>query len=635
MTKQLSEDKLYLFNEGKYYNAYEMLGSHFENGGTRFNVWVPGARSVFVVGEFSNWEEWSEYRLQPVGNSGIWTCFVNDLKPGAKYKYSITSKAGKRLPLKADPYAVYSEVRPNTASIVHEFNYKWKDDAWIAKREKTNHFKSPKNIYEVHLGSWKRNPLPENATELEKDNNFYTYTQLADELIPYVKNMGYTHIEIMPVMEHPFDGSWGYQTTGYFAATSRYGKPEELMYLIDKAHRANIGIILDWAAGHFCLDDFGLAKFNGEMLYENEVHPNWGTGKFDFGRPEVRSFLLSNAMFWIKQYHADGIRVDGVSSMLYLNFGVDDPKKKKFNKYGDEGNLEAISFCKELSEVIGKYCPGVMLIAEESTAWPLVTKPPEVNGLGFHYKWDMGWMHDTLNYMKADFPYREGCHNMLTFSMMYAYAENYILPFSHDEVVHGKASIIGRMPGDTWRQFAGLRALAMYQMTHTGAKLNFMGNEIAQFIEWRYYEGLEFFLTEKFENHKRHQDFIKDLNHVYKKEKELWQDDNDPAGFEWIDANDSKQSVYSYLRKTAKGRTRQICVIHFGVFEYEKYRVGVPGPGYYQEIINSDDKKYGGNGHTNPSIIKAEKIPAHGRPYSIAINIPSLGGMILKKVNKK
>lgn len=629
MENNLNEKNIYLFNEGKYYQAYELFGSHLENAGTRFTVWVPGAKSVFVVGSFNKWKEESEYELQPIGNSGVWTVFVNKNLSGKTYKYSITDSKGNKLPLKADPYAVYAEKRPNTASIVHSLNYEWKDSEWIEKREHTDHFKTPKNIYEVHLGSWKRSDKI-----ADKENNYYTYRQYAKELVSYVKKMGYTHIEILPVMEFPFDGSWGYQTTGYYAATSRFGKPEDLMYFIDKAHNAGIGVILDWAAGHFCLDEHGLAKFNGSMLYENSIHPNWGTGKFDFGRPEVRSFLFSNAMFWLKEFHADGIRVDGVSSILYLNFGIDDPKQKIFNKYGDEGNLEAIEFFKELSELVGKFCPGVMMIAEESTAWPMVTYPPKDGGLGFHYKWDMGWMHDTLNYISADFPYRDNCHDLLTFSMMYTYSENFILPFSHDEVVHGKCSLIGRMPGDTWRQFAGLRNLALYQMTHPGAKLNFMGNEFAQFIEWRYYEGLEFFLTEQFENHKKHQDYIRDLNKLYKKEKALWECDYGWKGFEWIDADNKEQHIISYIRKDEADKTHLITLINFGINQYEEYRVGVLKRGTYKEIFNTDKKEYGGNGQINEVSVKAEKIPYHGKPYSIKIKIPALGGLILKKASK-
>ncbi len=631
MENKLDSQNLYLFNEGTYYNAFESFGSHPQKDGTLFNVWCPDARSVFVLGDFSNWNEMPEYELHPADNSGVWTGFFKDIKEGYKYKYSITSSDGRKLPLKADPFAFCSEKRPGTASVVWNLDYKWHDQKWLEKRNSSDHFRSAKNIYEVHLGSWKRNPLPENATQNEKDNNFYTYEQIADELIPYVKDMGYTHIEIMPVMEHPFDGSWGYQTMGYYAASSRYGTPQGLKHLIDTAHRAGIGVILDWVAGHFCLDDPGLARFNGSMLYENEVHPNWGTGKFDFGRPQVRSFLLSNAMFWLKEYHADGIRVDGVSSMLYLNFGVDDPKLKKLNKFGNEGNLEAIDFLKALSSMVGKYCPGTMLIAEESTAWPLVTKPPEDGGLGFHYKWDMGWMHDTLNYMKTDFPYREGAHSLLTFSIMYTFSENFILPFSHDEVVHGKASLIGRMPGDTWRQFAGLRSLALYQMTHNGGKLNFMGNEIAQFIEWRFYEGIEFCLTEQFENHKKHQDFIRDLNRLYKKEAALWLDDTSPESFRWIDADNAHQSVLSYVRSTKDGKEKLICLINFGTDQYDGYRIGVPEPGRYHELISSDSEKYGGNGHINKGIIRTEDEPFHGMPYSVCIRIPSLGGLILKK----
>ena len=630
---KLDNDLLYLFAEGNYYHMYETFGVHFikENGkkGAQFNVWAPGALSVCVTGDFCGWSD-NGWFLSPVASTGVWTGFIEGFPEDTRYKFIIVTDMGEKL-YKADPFAFYAEQRPATASIAHTLKYRWHDKRWMTKRAKTDHFKTPKNIYEVHLGSWMQHetddPDPDNT------DRFYTYRELAGELVPYVKEMGYSHIEILPVMEHPFDGSWGYQTTGYYAATSRYGAPEDFMYLIDTCHAAGIGVILDWVPGHFCRDAHGLAKFNGHMLYENEEHPNWGTFKFDYGRGEVKSFLLSNAMFWLEQYHADGIRVDGVSSMLYLNFGIDDPAQKKYNMFGEEKNLEAMEFLRCLSDMVGEYFPGVCLIAEESTAWPLVTYPPKDGGLGFHYKWDMGWMNDTLHYMQADFPYRKGCHDMLTFSMMYAFNENFILPLSHDEVVHGKCSLIGRMPGDYWRQFAGLRLLAMYQITHPGGKLNFMGNEIGQFIEWKYTEGLEWFMLD-YESHAKHREFIKALNNMYLKEKALWECDHDWRGFEWIDADNSEQCVYSYIRKNESERELLITILNSEVNPIEGFRIGVPKKGVYRELLSSDDKKFGGSGVVNEGAFKAESVPYHGKPYSILVTVPPLGGSIFKRFTK-
>ncbi|MBE6042505.1 MAG: 1,4-alpha-glucan branching protein GlgB, partial [Clostridiales bacterium] len=524
-------------------------------------------------------------------------------------------------------------LRPNTASVVTDLSYKWKDSEWISERERKNNFTSPMNIYEVHLGSWRRHPV---------EDGFYTYREIARELVPYVKKMGYTHIEILPVMEHPLDASWGYQVTGYYAPTSRHGNPADLKYLIDTCHRSGIGVILDWVPGHFCPDEQGLSNFNGGKLYESEIHPDWGTYKFDFSRNQVRSFLLSNAMYWIDEFHADGIRVDGVSSMLYLNFGVRDQAKKKFNKYGDEGDLDAIDFLREFNYMVGTSFNGVFTVAEESTAWPLVTRPPESGGLGFHFKWNMGWMNDTLEYMKNDFPYRSYHHNKLTFSLTYAYSENFILPLSHDEVVHGKLSLIGRMPGDIWRQFAGIRLLAVYQMTHPGKKLNFMGHEIAQFIEWREYEELEWFLLE-YENHAKYQRFIKELNALYKEHPALWADDTSWDGFRWIDADNREQNIYTFIRMSHKDKMELdeggaepqdetlVVALNSGVQAFDEYRIGVPEKGFYKEIFNSDAEKYAGSGRVNPRQIRAKKIPMHGMPYSIGVKLPVIGGCIFRK----
>ncbi len=628
MGKIIDEDQIYLFNEGRYFYAYRSFGSHVADGGVHFTVWVPGARKVRVYGNFNDWR-W-DHELKPVGNSGIWTGFFTDVHEGDIYKYIIETDNGKTLE-KSDPFAFYSEMRPSTASIVHTAKYEWSDSDWMKGRAVREGSGRPKNIYEVHLGSWKRH----DASGTDGKDGFYTYSELAAELVDYVKEMGYTHMEILPVMEHPLDASWGYQVTGFYSPTSRYGKPEDLMHLIDCAHQSGISVILDWVPGHFCYDSHGLALFNGHYLYEKDMHPNWGTGKFDFGRPEVRSFLLSNANYWFGEFHADAMRVDGVSSMLYLNFGIDDPKQKKFNKYGDEGNLEAIEFLHELSDMVGSIHPGACLIAEESTAWPLVTYPPKNGGLGFNYKWDMGWMHDTLNYFSMDFPYRPGNHNLLTFSMMYAYSENFVLPFSHDEIVHGKASLIGKMPGDYWRKFAGLRLLMLYQMTHPGAKLNFMGNELAQWTEWHEYESVEWFLIDQFEAHRKHHDFVKALNKLYLNEKALWEVDHSWEGFSWIDANNGAQCVASYIRMGRNDEDNVYVVLNCEVNPYEEYRIGVDSLGTYYEIFNTDSEKFGGSGVVNTGMIEAEEVPYHGRDYSIVLRIPPLGATVLKRKKRK
>ena len=621
--EKLTKEILYLYNTGKLYHAWQTFGAHIEDGGVQFTLWAPDVKSVRVTGDFNGWD--ASAVMEPIGDTGVWTCFVSGAKAGDHYKYVIETAGGAVLS-KADPFAFMNVRRPGTDSIITELWYEWDDADWMKEREEKDTFTSPMNIYECHLGSWKR-PEGEDA--------FYTYRELADTLVPYVKDMGYTHVEFLPVMEHPLDASWGYQVTGFYAPTSRYGSPHDLKHLIGAFHKAGIGVILDWVPGHFCPDDHGLREFNGSKLYESTVHPDWGTYKFDFSRPQVRSFLLSNIMYWISEYHADGIRVDGVSSMLYLNFGISDRSKMTFNKYGGDGDLDAIEFLKEMNYMIGTSSKGVFTVAEESSAWPLVTKPPKDGGLGFHYKWNMGWMNDTLEYMKTDFPWREHAHNKLTFSMTYAYSENYILPLSHDEVVHGKHSLIGRMPGDTWRQFAGARLLAMYQMTHPGKKLNFMGHEIAQFIEWREYESLEWFLL-GYENHERFQAYIKDLNHIYAKHPALWSIDNSWDGFTWIDPDNRQQNVLTYLRRGRAATEDEkgellICAVNMGVQAFDEFEIGVPEPGYYKEIINSDDSKYAGSGRVNTRQVRARKKAAHGMPYSIRVKLPVVGGAIFRK----
>ena len=640
--RQLSDEILYLYNTGKLYHAYRTFGAHITEGGVQFTVWAPDVKEIRVTGDFNGWNPSDDrYLLEEIGSTGIYTGFVPDIGVGARYKYDICFMSGKHV-LKADPYAFASEKRPATASVVADLTYEWNDSEWIAKRENADTFSSPMNIYEIHLGSWRRHPVEKSEDpDKPEEDGFYNYRETAAELIPYIKEMGYTHIEILPVMEHPLDASWGYQVTGYYAPTARYGNPTDFKYLIDECHKAGIGVILDWVPGHFCPDEQGLANFNGGKLYESIIHPDWGTYKFDFGRNQVRSFLFSNAMFWLEEYHADGIRVDGVSSMLYLNFGINDRSQYRFNKDGGEGDLEAIDFIRELNTMIGTNFKGVFTVAEESSAWPLVTRPPETGGLGFHYKWNMGWMNDTLEYMKCDFPWRSGSHNKLTFSMTYAYSENYILPLSHDEVVHGKCSLIGRMPGDIWRQFAGIRLLAMYQMTHPGKKLNFMGHEIAQFIEWREYEQLEWFLL-GYDNHAKYQEFIKDLNHVYLEHPALWSEDTSWDGFKWIDADNREQNIYTYVRMS-KGRSSDdsgkevlVVALNTDVQAFDEYVIGVPEKGFYKEIINSDSSKYAGSNRVNTRQIRAKKKPAHGMPYSITVRMPVVGGAVfMKKPEKK
>lgn len=620
----ITRDDNYFFRKGVWTKGYEKMGAHLcrYNGvdGCFFTVWAPGANKVSVVGNFNEWN--GKKNVMKVNKTGdIWTLFVPGVVDGDIYKYLIETKEGKHL-YKADPYAFQAELRPETASKVSDITgYKWKDSRWMNKRKKMGHQCKPFNIYEVHLGSWK----------CHEDGTYYTYDELADELIDYVADMGYTHVELMPVMEHPFDGSWGYQITGYYAPTSRYGTPKQFMHLVEKAHQAGIGVIIDWVPGHFCRDEHGLGNFTGTKVYEDKDHAQWGTYTFDYSKGEVRSFLISNAAYWIEMYHVDGIRVDGVSSILYMNFGIDDPRMKRYNPDGTEGDLQAIKFLQEMNTIIGTNYSDVMMIAEESTAWPLVTRPPEVDGLGFHYKWDMGWMNDTLNYIKTDFPYKPGNHNMLTFSMMYAYNENFILPLSHDEVVHGKSSIIGRMPGDNWRKFAGCRVLLMYQMCHPGGKLNFMGNEFGQFIEWRFYEQLEWFMIDRFETHRKHQQFVKALNNIYKEYKALWIKDTSWEGFEWLDADNYKQSIISFVRHGKTPMDDLIVVLNFTPETYNDYRVGVTRKGIYEEVFNSDDTAYGGSGMLNKGEIKSRKKAWHGKDHSVSINIPPIGGVILKR----
>lgn len=644
----LTSDDIHLFANGMWQRAWEKMGAHKDtqdgHDGWLFRVWAPSVLSVHVVGDFNGWDP-KATPLSRAGESDMWEGFVPGLSQGDLYKYVIETDAGELL-WKADPFGFYAETCPGTASKLWDISgYTWKDATWLRRRSERDIMKSPLNIYEVHLGSWKRHgtepqgepredgtwPGPGDPFPAQR-GTYYTYDDLSDELVAYVKQMGYTHIEVMPLMEHPFDGSWGYQATGYFSATSRYGTPQQLMHFVDSCHKAGIGVILDWVPGGFCANAEGLATFNGHMLFEREIHPNWGTHKFDFGRPEVRSFLVSNVLFWIEQFHVDGIRMDGVSSMLYLNFGVDNPADKKFNKYGTEEDLDASAFIRQVNCAVGKEFPDVMMIAEESTAWPLVTYPAEDGGLGFHLKWDMGWMNDTLHYMQCDFPWRPGNHSLLTFSIMYAFSENFVLPLSHDEVVNGKCSLIGRMPGDDWRRFAGLRTLAFYQMMHPGAKLSFMGDEIGQQIEWRYYESIEWFLAQDFDaTHGAQQRFIEALNHLYTAQRALWQNAYSEQGFEWIDADNSEQSIISFVRHGDKPTDDLLVLINFDPASYESYRVGVPREGDWELVFTSDDVAFGGSGYPKVEMASSKPEAWNGRENSIEIAVPGLAGLVYRR----
>jgi len=624
----LSDYDLYLFNEGNHHKIYEKLGAHqiAVNGtdGTLFAVWAPCARRVSVVGNFNGWDG-RRHQMRCLGSSGVWEIFIPGIKQNEIYKYEIKTPSGE-IYIKSDPYAFFSELRPNTASIVYNLdNYSWNDEEWIKERESSNIFEKPISIYEVHLGSWLR--------AQEEGGRFLTYTELADKLVNYVKDMGFTHIELLPLAEHPYDGSWGYQVTGYYSITSRYGKPEEFMYLIDRCHQEGIGVILDWVPAHFPKDAHGLARFDGTALYEHAdarqgEHPDWGTLIFNYGRNEVRNFLVSNAVFWFEKYHIDGLRVDAVASMLYLDYGKKDGEWLP-NKWGGKENIEAIEFLRQLNTTVYKYFPGVMMIAEESTSWPLVSRPPYVGGLGFSFKWNMGWMNDFLRYISMDPIYRKYNHNLLTFSIMYAFSENFILVLSHDEVVHGKSSMINKMPGDYWQKFAGLRVSYGYMYGHPGKKLLFMGGEFGQFIEWNYNQGLDWHLLD-YEMHKKLQTYVKDLNRLYTSNKAMYEADFSYEGFEWIDCNDAVQSIIYFIRKSKDQHDMLIFVCNFTPVARNDYRVGVPFDTYYEEVLNSDSEIYGGSNMGNFGGVHAEHESLHGYPYSIKLQIPPLSMLVVK-----
>lgn len=624
---QITEFDLHLLGEGRHLYSYEKLGAHVMEidgvMGVHFAVWAPNAESVSVIGDFNGWDRGSHPMWMHQG-SGIWEVFIPGLKEWAVYRYHVRSRHMGYQADKTDPYGFYSERRPKSASVVVNLdNYTWNDQDWMTKRAETDPLKRPMSVYEVHAGSWRR----------DAEGNWLNYRELAHQLVAYVKEMGYTHIELMPITEHPLDKSWGYQVTGYYAVTSRYGTPEDFMYFVDYCHQNGIGVILDWVPAHFPKDGHALSYFDGTHLYEHAdprkgEHPDWGTYIFNYGRNEVRNFLLSNALFWLKVYHLDGLRVDAVSSMLYLNFSRDDGQWLP-NQYGGNENLEAISFMREFNTVIHAEIPGAMTIAEEATSWPMVSRPIYIGGLGFTLKWNMGWMHDTLQYIKFDPIYRRYQHNKLTFSMMYAFTENFVLALSHDEVVHGKGTLIGKIAGDWWQKFATLRVLIGYMMTHPGKKLLFMGQELGQWNEWWEERALDWYLLD-LPTHARLKDWVRDVNRLYLAEPSLWQHDFDTEGFLWIDANDAENSVYSYIRFADDRDDFLIVILNFTPVVRHNYRIGVPEPGMYKEVLNSDSMYYGGSNVGNNGGVKSEPQRWHQYDQSINLTLPPLGILILR-----
>lgn len=621
----MTPEQLYLFHEGTWYHSYQCMGAHrvTEDGeeGVRFTVWAPNARQVGLAGDWNGWDG-SQDTLYRIPDSGIWSRFFPGMQTGTYYKYHITGPYGETF-LKTDPYAFRAEVRPATASVVTDLSgYHWHDAAW--KRKNKSPYTKPMNIYEMHFGTWRQ----------KEDGSFYTYRELAGHLIPYLLEMSYTHVEFMPLAEHPYDLSWGYQGTGFFALTSRYGSPHDFMYLVDQLHQAGIGVLLDWVPAHFAKDAHGLRLFDGAPLYEyadpqKAEKPGWGTLSFDYAKPEVISFLISNALFWMDMYHIDGLRVDAVTSMIRLDFEKREGQYS-LNEHGGVENLEAISFLQELNKAVFRYYPNALMMAEESSAWAGVTAPVHEGGLGFNYKWNMGWMNDTLSYVEQEFDQRPTHHNLLTFPICYAYSENFTLPLSHDEVVHGKKSLLNKMPGSYEQKFAGLRILLGYQITQPGKKLLFMGGEFGQFIEWKDQEQLDWLLLD-YESHRKQLAYTSALNRMYVEEKALWEQDHTWEGFEWLSADDHEQSVLSYMRLGAKPGDTLIIVINFQPRAYDQYRIGLPRSGQYVEILNSDHTDYGGSGLVNDEVMKAEKMVWHGQTYSLEIKLPPLGMVVLKK----
>jgi 1,4-alpha-glucan branching enzyme len=629
----LTDDDLNLHTQGTFYRSYEKMGAHTldEGGeGAHFAVWAPNAESVSVVGDFNNWIP-DKAAMNLRREAGVWEVVVPGVKIGACYKYHMVSRFGGYTVAKADPYAFYSELRPGTASRVWDLDsYVWHDSQWMRGRS-TSALGKPISIYEVHAGSWRR--------VSSEGNRWLTWRELAEQLRDYVCEMGYTHMEFLPVAEHPFDGSWGYETTGYFAPTSRFGTPSDFMYLVDLLHQAGIGVILDWVPAHFPTDEHGLTYFDGTHLYEHAdprqgKQQEWNTLLFNFGRPEVRNFLISNALFWFDKYHVDGLRVDAVASMLYLDYAKK-PGEWIPNRFGGRENLEAIDFLRTFNERVYAEHPSAMTIAEESTAWPMVSKPTSIGGLGFGFKWNMGWMHDVLEYMSKDPVYRPYHHGQLLFSLMYAFSENFALTLSHDEVVYGKGSMIGKMPGDTWQKFANLRLLYGYMFGHPGKKLLFMGNDFGQWNEWNHDRGLDWDLVDRDQRHKQLQRWVRDLNTMMRGEPSLYELDSDPAGFEWIDCNDVARSVVSFLRKGSREGEVLLFVCNFTPMPRYNYRVGAPIGGYWQEILNGDALLYGGSGQGNMGGIEASPLPMHGRQWSLSITAPPLATVVFKPVGER
>jgi 1,4-alpha-glucan branching enzyme len=623
----LSDDDIYLFNEGTHFKLYEKLGSHLvrsgEVQGVYFAVWAPDAEGVFVMGDFNGWRKTS-HPLRPRGNSGIWEGFIAGIGKGTVYKYHVHSRFHGYQVDKADPFAVHNEMPPRTGSIVWDLDYEWRDGDWMADRGGKSGADAPMSIYEMHLGSWRRIP--------EEDDRPLTYRELAPLLAEYLNEMGFTHVEFLPVMEHPFYGSWGYQTTGYFAPTSRYGTPQDFMYLVDHLHQHGIGVILDWVPSHFPSDEHGLGYFDGTHLYEHSdprkgFHPDWNSLIFNYGRNEVRSFLLSSALFWLERGHTDGLRVDAVASMLYLDYSRKEGEWIP-NKYGGRENLEAIDFLRRFNAEVYGHLPDTQTVAEESTAWPMVSRPTYVGGLGFGMKWDMGWMHDTLAYFQHDPIHRRFHHNQITFRMIYAFNENFVLPLSHDEVVHGKGALIGKMPGDEWQQFANLRVLLGYMWAQSGKKLLFMGGEFGQRREWHHDESLEWHVLE-YPLHAGMKRWVQDLNRLYRDRPELHENEFDPGSFQWIDASDADDSVLSFLRRGKDPNSEILVLLNFTPVPRPNYRVGVPRGGIWKELLNGDAELYGGSGQGNLGGVEAAPLPLHGQSHSLTLLLPPLSVLFL------
>ncbi len=612
---------IHLFHEGQCFESYGFFGAHIQerNGivGTNFCVWAPHANQVSVVGNFNSWNG-ENHQMERMNEEGIWTLFIANLGVGELYKYEIITKTGTSI-LKADPYAFYSEVRPNSASIIYDLSgYKWSDQKWRRRKRRKQPYDNPISIYEVHLGSWK----------VKENGDLLSYSELAKELIPYVIEHGFTHIELLPIVEHPYDRSWGYQGTGYYSVTSRFGTPHEFMSFVNECHEADIGVIIDWVPGHFCKDAHGLYMFDGEPTFEyyhekDRENYEWGTANFDLGKPEVQSFLISNAIFWVEYFHIDGFRVDAVANMLYW------PNSNELVE-----NHHAVQFLKKLNEAVFARDPDILMIAEDSTDWPMVTAPTSSGGLGFNYKWNMGWMNDILTYMETSPEQRHNFHHKVTFSLLYAFSENFILPFSHDEVVHGKKSLLNKMPGDYWQKFAQLRLLYGYMITHPGKKLLFMGGEFGQFDEWKDLEQLDWFLDD-YEMHSKIRTYYKELMQLYRKQKALFELDHVESGFEWIDVNNLEQSIFSFIRKGKKENDLLVIICNFKPIVYHDYKIGVPLETEYVEVLNSDDARYGGSNQVNKRNIKAAVGEMHGKPFNLSVTVPPYGIVVFRAVKKR